>query len=105
MENGAFAGLIVTAVVTPSELIKCTMQMDKTIKYKTSRLCFEHILKTQGISGLFKGMIPTAAREIPSYSIQFATYELLKEKFTSEEKKHLLISEALLVGPIAAINS
>lgn len=65
------------------------MQMDKEAKFKSSRDCFNHIVKTKGLGGLFKGVIPTAAREIPSYSIQFATYELMKSKFTSKDKPNL----------------
>lgn len=36
IENGAFAGLINCAVVTPVELIKCRLQLEGT-KYKNSQ--------------------------------------------------------------------
>lgn len=39
-KNGAFAGLMVTFVVTPVELIKCKMQIDQVSKYSSSRACF-----------------------------------------------------------------
>ena len=36
IQNGAFAGLVNTAVVSPVELIKCRMQLDKDNRFKTS---------------------------------------------------------------------
>ena len=44
IENGAFAGLVNTVVVSPVELIKCKMQLDEK-KFKNSRECLKFILK------------------------------------------------------------
>lgn len=43
IENGAFAGLVNTIVVSPVELIKCKMQLD-TNKYANSHQCMMDIL-------------------------------------------------------------
>lgn len=50
-------------------------------KFANSRECFRHIFRNEGIKGLYKGLVPTALREIPSYGFQFATYEFLKDRF------------------------
>ncbi len=39
IENGAFAGLANTIIVSPVELVKCKMQLDKDFKYAKSSDC------------------------------------------------------------------
>jgi solute carrier family 25 carnitine/acylcarnitine transporter 20/29 len=73
----------VTAVVAPVELVKCVMQNDRGFRYANSRQCLRSILKEEGVAGLFRGSFSTAAREVPSYAIQFATYEYLKLKYVT----------------------
>jgi solute carrier family 25 carnitine/acylcarnitine transporter 20/29 len=86
LENGTFAGLIISFIVTPTELIKCTMQMDSHNRYKNSKDCLNSIIKKHGFSGIYKGFVPTLLREVPSYAFQFATYEFLKKKFIGKDK-------------------
>ena len=62
IENGAFAGLVNTAIVTPVELVKCHMQLDKTNKFNSSTKCAQHIMRTEGLKGLFRGGSSTAFR-------------------------------------------
>lgn len=41
-----------------------------------------HVLKSEGgARGLFKGLAPTLAREVPGNAAMFGVYELLKQKF------------------------
>jgi hypothetical protein len=89
IENGAFAGLVNTAVVSPVELVKCHMQLDKEAKFRNSSQCAKEIVRTQGVRGLFKGSFSTAFREVFAYAAQFAAYEFMKEKMVSPEHPHL----------------
>lgn len=89
IENGAFAGLVNTIVVSPVELVKCRMQLDKDFKYAKSSDCAKEILRAEGVRGLFRGTYSTAFREVWAYSAQFATYEFLKEKILTGEHKSL----------------
>lgn len=73
LEAGAVSGLLGALLVSPVEKIKCTMQT-QTNTFKTSKQCLLHLFKTQGISGLYQGMISTILREIPSIAGQFASY-------------------------------
>lgn len=42
------------------------------------------ILKQDGIGGLFRGLTPTFAREMPGYFCFFFAYEFMRELFTVE---------------------
>lgn len=46
LENGAFAGLVNTIVVSPVELVKCRMQLDKDSKFASSSQCAKEIIRT-----------------------------------------------------------
>lgn len=61
IENGAFAGFVNCAVVTPVQLIKCRLQLEDT-KYKNSQECLKDILKKEGIKGLYRGNVATIFR-------------------------------------------
>ena len=62
VENGAFAGLVNTVVVSPVELVKCHMQLDKGGRFKSSSDCAKAILKAEGVKGLFRGSFATGFR-------------------------------------------
>ena len=41
-----------------------------------------HVLRNEGgVRGLFKGLVPTMAREVPGNALMFGAYEALKQKF------------------------
>lgn len=63
-----------TVVVSPVELVKCRMQLDKESKYAKSSDCAKQILSSEGVRGLFRGTYATAFREIWAYAAQFAAY-------------------------------
>ena len=42
----------------------------------------KHILKTEGVRGLFRGFVPTVAREMPGYFFFFGGYELSRRCLT-----------------------
>lgn len=84
MENGAVAGLIVSFITNPAELIKVIMQSTGEQRFKNSKDCMKHIIKTEGLRGLMRGNVTMIAREVPGYAAQFAIYEYLKNIFISK---------------------
>ncbi|KGN55764.1 mitochondrial carnitine/acylcarnitine carrier-like protein [Cucumis sativus] len=89
---GAGAGLAVSFLACPTELIKCRLQAQSalgqsgsaglTVKYGGPMDVARHVLKSEGgARGLFKGLAPTLAREVPGNAAMFGVYELLKQKF------------------------
>jgi hypothetical protein len=76
---GGVAGLFNTLVVTPIELVKCKMQMQKKMrKYKTSIECFVKQIMKNGIKGIYQGNSITLVREISGNAAQFYSYEACK---------------------------
>ena len=73
-------GLTHTAV-TPMDLVKCNMQVDK-VKYPSILRGFSVIAKESGVTGLTRGWVPT----LIGYSFQgagkFGLYEFFKKKYT-----------------------
>ncbi|EFA86528.1 mitochondrial substrate carrier family protein [Heterostelium album PN500] len=103
---GAGAGFTATFVLTPVELIKCRLQIQTTgpQKYNGSFDCFKKIIKEDGVAGLYRGIIPTLAREIPGNMAFFGVYEGLKRHFRKTTgKEDLPLQYLIFSGGIGGI--
>ena len=49
------------------------------VKYGGPMDVAKHVLRSAGMKGLFKGLVPTMAREIPGNAAMFGVYEGLKQ--------------------------
>ena len=79
-----FAGFVNSFVLSPIELVKCRLQIQRESKvdayYKGPYDCFTKILREEGVSnGVFKGLVSTLAREIPCYAGQFGGFYATKQ--------------------------
>jgi len=78
---GAASGSFSAAITNPLDRIKTLMMTDTTNAYGGSVVaCATKILKDDGLSGLFAGVIPRVAYIAPSVCIFFVTYELVQQK-------------------------
>jgi solute carrier family 25 (mitochondrial carnitine/acylcarnitine transporter), member 20/29 len=80
---GMFAGFTNSFVLSPIELIKCRLQIQRESKatayYKGPIDCLQKIVREEGIpNGVFKGLVSSFAREIPCYAGQFASFYYTK---------------------------
>ncbi|CAN6311793.1 unnamed protein product [Urochloa humidicola] len=89
---GAGAGVAVSFLACPTELIKCRLQAQSAlataasapattaaVKYGGPIDVARHVLRSEGgARGLFKGLVPTLAREVPGNAIMFGVYEAIK---------------------------
>lgn len=79
--TGGFTGIFTSAALCPSDVIKCKVQVSRAM-LKTGETAMDaqemlvHVLKTQGVKGLFVGLGAQFARDIPFYAFFFGTYEL-----------------------------
>ncbi|KAH6796912.1 Mitochondrial substrate carrier family protein [Perilla frutescens var. hirtella] len=88
---GAGAGVAVSFLACPTELIKCRLQAQSAlatagpdaaiaVKYGGPMDVARHVLHSEGgARGLFKGLFPTMAREVPGNAAMFGVYEALKQ--------------------------
>ncbi|KAM7258379.1 hypothetical protein ACFE04_014120 [Oxalis oulophora] len=88
---GAGAGVAVAFLACPTELIKCRLQAQSpssvsasqamaAVRYAGPMDVARHVLKVEGgIKGLFKGLGPTLAREVPGNAAMFGVYEATKQ--------------------------
>lgn len=80
--SGAFAGACTSYVLTPVELIKCTLQVSNlegaTTRHSKIWPTVKHIVQHKGIGGLWQGQSSTFIRECAGGAVWFTTYESLK---------------------------
>ncbi|CAL9158871.1 unnamed protein product [Musa hybrid cultivar] len=91
MVCGAVAGVAVSILACPTELIKCRLQAQSALagsaasyaaaKYGGPMDVAKHVVREAGVRGLFKGMVPTLAREVPGNAVLFGVYEALKQYY------------------------
>lgn len=86
LENCYFPDLFLnaTAATFPLDLVRRRMQLEgaggRDRVYKTGLLgAFKHIIRNEGLRGLYRGILPEYYKVVPSVAIVFVTYEKLKQ--------------------------
>ncbi|KAJ2864921.1 mitochondrial ornithine carrier protein [Coemansia erecta] len=89
--SGGLSGALCAFVISPVELVKCKLQVENVqgygasstssspgkVKFTGPLSVVSHLLRTQGITGIYKGITPTIARETLGVGFWFGTYELV----------------------------
>ncbi|KMT11661.1 hypothetical protein BVRB_5g106010 [Beta vulgaris subsp. vulgaris] len=109
---GAGAGVAVSFLACPTELIKCRLQAQGSVsgvgtaamavKYGGPIDVAKHVLSEAGMRGLFKGLVPTLAREVPGNAAMFGVYEAVKQYIAGgHDTSELGRGSLILAGGIA----
>ncbi|KAJ4728691.1 Mitochondrial carrier protein [Melia azedarach] len=110
---GAGAGVAVSFLACPTELIKCRLQAQSAlagsgpvsvaVKYGGPMDVARHVLRSEGgARGLFKGLVPTMAREIPGNAAMFGVYEAIKQFMAGgQDTSQLGRGSVLLAGGLS----
>ncbi len=85
---GSFAGAMQALVICPSEHIKCRLQIQHGVGCKDHIFkgpfdALDKIVTSQGITGLYRGFMCTAWREVPAFGMYFATYDYVRDTVTN----------------------
>lgn len=82
--------------MSPGDIVKVRLQcqivskLGGTItsepKYRGPLHCLLTIVKEEGISGLYRGMLPLMLRDGPLYATHFLTYETIRGWLTDSRK-------------------
>ncbi|CEG69395.1 hypothetical protein RMATCC62417_05480 [Rhizopus microsporus] len=89
---------IACTVRVPTEVIKQRMQ---TKQFTSTSAAVSHVLRTEGILGMYRGFLSTVAREIPFTCIQFPLYEYFKQSYAVMKGRRTEPYEAAFMGSIA----
>eukprot|EP01029_Cantina_marsupialis_P000949 TRINITY_DN10763_c0_g1_i1.p1 TRINITY_DN10763_c0_g1~~TRINITY_DN10763_c0_g1_i1.p1 ORF type:complete len:296 (+),score=50.35 TRINITY_DN10763_c0_g1_i1:122-1009(+) len=114
--SGSTAGIVSATVICPPEMIKVKMQCQKNVGtktighnaviYRSSFDCLKQVAKAEGLKGIFKGLSPLLARDIPFHFFFFGTYEtvnflLTKVSKTRKSKAELSPAHLFFSGGLA----
>ncbi|CAG9461410.1 unnamed protein product [Pedinophyceae sp. YPF-701] len=76
---GAFvAGIVLSPVLSPMELLKCRMQTAAPGEHSGSLDCLRKAIRDEGWRVLLRGVPGTMAREMPGNAVMFTVYEGLQ---------------------------
>ncbi|CAJ1949349.1 unnamed protein product [Sphenostylis stenocarpa] len=80
---GSLSGIASSTATFPLDLVRRRMQLEgaggRARVYNTGLFgAFGHIIQTEGVRGLYRGILPEYYKVVPSVGIVFMTYETLK---------------------------
>jgi len=88
---GMTAGAIGAAIANPTDLVKVRMQAQgkkaTAHKYKNTFDAFAHVYRNEGLTGLYKGVLPNSQRAALLTASQLASYD---------HTKHFLLNSGIL---------
>lgn len=96
--SGAVAGIPGGLMLCPIELVKIRLQAPGSV-YQGPVHVITSILRTEGVSGLFRGLTTTMVRDIPSYAVYFSSYDYCKKRLS--EARFDAATNAILSGGTA----
>ncbi|OIT33296.1 PREDICTED: mitochondrial substrate carrier family protein B-like [Nicotiana attenuata] len=81
---GSLSGVASSTVTFPLDLVRRRMQLEgaggRARIYKTGLIgAFSRIIQTEGLRGLYRGILPEYYKVVPSIGIVFMTYEKMKQ--------------------------
>jgi solute carrier family 25 carnitine/acylcarnitine transporter 20/29 len=85
---GAFAGTLNACVVTPVELVRNRLAVQRgfvNLKYKGPIAVVKNVLKEEGIKGMWKGMTITSVRDFFGVGSYFATFHFAKSRLEATQ--------------------
>lgn len=83
---GATARMTAVTIVSPLELIRTKMQ-SKKLTYSEINLALRHVIKYEGVRGLFRGLGSTLLRDVPFSGIYWTTFETTKRAFNKPDSE------------------
>lgn len=103
---GGFSAIPCTALMAPSERIKCLLQTSKG-QYSGMMDCAKAVYRTGGIASIYKGTLLTLMRDVPGSIAWFGTYEAVKLGMMKaqgiEDMSKLSATSVLTAGGVAGM--
>ncbi|PVV01074.1 hypothetical protein BB560_004524 [Smittium megazygosporum] len=98
--NGAVAGITGVSVIYPIDMVKTRLQNQKVgpnnkLPYSGMFDCFKKIVATEGVKGLYRGIIPNLVGITPEKAIKLAVNDSMRDYFA--KKSHIPSDQISLV--------
>lgn len=111
---GFFAAFFSSLTLCPTELVKCRLQAMQEMQNQDSSKprvkigpwkITQDIIKTEGFRGMFRGLTPTFAREMPGYFCFFGGYEACRYYLTpvGKSKDEIGPLKTIICGGVGGI--
>ncbi|CAI9114119.1 OLC1v1014769C1 [Oldenlandia corymbosa var. corymbosa] len=82
--GGVGTGAIQSLLLSPVELVKIRLQLQRNISstniHRGPVDLARSILKTEGLRGMYRGLMITVLRDAPAHGVYFWTYEYMREQ-------------------------
>ena len=87
---GSIAGAFGAFMVYPIDLVKTRMQNQRSARvgqllYKNSIDCFQKVVRNEGVTGLYSGVLPQLVGVAPEKAIKLTVNDLVRGKFTDSK--------------------
>lgn len=87
---GSVAGAIGATAVYPIDLVKTRMQNQRAgsfigeVAYRNSLDCFKKVVRHEGFSGLYRGLVPQLMGVAPEKAIKLTVNDLVRDKLSDK---------------------
>jgi len=98
--QGSVGAAIGGSCAHPLDLIKVRMQLQTEVPKLSMLQMGPHIVKNEGVLGLFKGVDASAARQLVYSGVRFGMYDMLKG-FCGESQRPLSTAEKVICAAVA----
>ena len=100
---GGISAVPTTAIMAPTERIKCLLQVQSHAggkpQYSGMVDCANQVFRSGGIRSLYKGTALTLMRDVPGSIAWFGTYEVVKQKMV----EILKVEDPSQLSPVAVV--
>merc|ERR1712038_1863881 len=107
---GSIAGAAGATAVYPIDLVKTRMQNQRTgsyvgeLLYRNSFDCFRKVIRHEGPTGLYRGLVPQLMGVAPEKAIKLTMNDLVRDKIRENNNNDLPLAGEILAGGMAGFS-
>merc|ERR1719411_521747 len=101
---GSIAGACGATAVYPIDLVKTRMQNQRTgsyigeLMYRNSFDCFKKVIRHEGFTGLYRGLVPQLMGVAPEKAIKLTMNDLVRDQIRDKNSGHIPVIGEIIAG-------
>lgn len=109
--SGAVGSMIGMLVFYPLDTVRCRLQLEENRKAKNTLEVMKELVEKEGVSTLYRGIVPVLQSICASNFVYFYVYHGLKHKFAGRNNLELLMAtvagavNVLVTSPLWVVNT